>query len=127
MAGEPSLLLTTIDLEAVGLPEIMRGLGGTVDPGHTDQGRVSRGRCHVWVYLGVEEWEDGIPADIVAKLGGVARSGLTLIPSRGPGGDRLVLDVARAFAARWPAVLWNEVETLDLAELRQRLTGAFAA
>jgi hypothetical protein len=77
----------------------------------------------VWIYRGAESL-DNMPAtvadQIVAKLGAMPRGGLVLEPSRRPGTGRLVMDVARAFAERWPAVLWDiDTEILDLADLRR--------
>jgi hypothetical protein len=44
---------------------------------------------------------------------------LVLEPSRKPGTERLVMDIARAFAERWRAVFWDtDAEVLDLADLR---------
>lgn len=58
---------------------------------------------------------------IAAKLGAIPCTGLVLEPSRKPGTERLVMDVAKVFAERWRAVLWDiENEILDLADLRRR-------
>jgi hypothetical protein len=124
--GEPVVLLTAAEIDPAAFAEVLRCLGGTLDSDHADRGRVSRGRCHVWLYRGVDGLDD-IPAtvaeQIAAKLGALPRGGLVLEPSRQPGTDRLLIDLARAFAERWRAVLWDiETDILDLAELRRRST-----
>jgi hypothetical protein len=125
MMGEPVVLLTIAEIDTAGFAEVVRCLGGVVDANRADRGRISRGRCHVWLYLGAESFADIPPAvaeQIAAKLGAMPRTGWVLEPSRKPGTERLVIDVAKAFAERWRAVLWDiETDILDLADLR-RLT-----
>jgi hypothetical protein len=122
--GEPVILLTTAEIDTDEFAEILACLGGTLDPTEADRGRVSRGQCHVWIYRGAEHLDDTpatVADQIAAKLGAPPRSGLVLEPSRQPGTDRLVMDIARAFAERRQAVLWDtDSEVLDLADLRQR-------
>ncbi len=127
--GEPVVLLTTTEIDTAEFAEILVCLGGTLDPNNADKGRVSRGRCHVWIFRGAEGIDDDTPEivanQIVAKLGAPPCGGLVLEPSRKPGTERLVMDIARAFAERWRAVLWDtDAEVLDLADLRRRTAGA---
>lgn len=88
-----------------------------------DSGRVSRGRCHIWIYLNPEGFDD-IDADIeeqlVAKLGGSVKSSLVLELSDAPTTNTLAIEVAIAFATQWTAVLWDSgAGILDLEGLRR--------
>ena len=121
--GDPVILLTAAEIDTAAFAEIVACLGGTLDPDDADRGRVSRGRCHVWIYRDVEPLDDtpkNVVDQITAKLRAPPRGGLVLEPSRTPGTERLVMDIARAFAERWQAVLWDtDTKILDLADLRR--------
>jgi hypothetical protein len=121
--GDPVILLTAAEIDTAAFAEILACLGGTLDPDDADRGRVSRGRCHVWIYRDAERLDDtpeAVADQIAAKLGAPPRSGLVLEPSRQPGTERLVMDIARAIAERWQAVLWDtDTEILDFADLRR--------
>jgi hypothetical protein len=98
--GDPVVLLTTAEIDTAAFAGILACLGGTLDPDDADRGRVSRGQCHVWIYRDVERLDDtpkNVADQIAAKLGAPPHGGLVLEPSRQPGTERLVMDIARAF------------------------------
>ncbi len=121
--SDPYILLTASEIGINEFTGFLTQTGAFLDPDHADEGRVSRGHFHVWIYLNSESHDD-IDADIseqlAAKLGGLPKSSLVLELSRTHRADKLAIEVAIAFMKQWTAVLWDtNAQILDLRDLRQ--------
>jgi hypothetical protein len=121
--SDPFFIFTTMVIGKSEFATFLKKAGGVLDPDNPEHGRVSQGRRHVWIFLGIEGLdtllEDGIEL-VTDRLGGLPHSHIVLEPSRKPGTDAVVIDVAIAFAELWPAVLSDlDKMTLTLDDLRR--------
>lgn len=78
---------------------------------HEDQGRLSDGRRHVWILGGSDDLPSTLLDDgeaLTAVLGATPRSLVIAVMSRDPSAHGMGLEVAAAFARRWPAMLMED-------------------
>jgi hypothetical protein len=121
--SDPFFIFTTTAIGKSEFATFLEKAGGVLDSDDPEQGRVSQGRRHVWIFLDQESLNT-LPEDAVAliadKLGGPPRSEVVLELSNEPGTEALVIDVAITFAELWPAVLSDsERMALTLDDLRR--------
>jgi hypothetical protein len=108
--SEPVALFSTSTISPESFSSVLTSMGGTLDSASTSRGQVSREKGHVWLFLQSEDLttlSGEILEPVCAVLGGVPRTNIVLEIGRHPGSNELALEVARAFAERWPVVWYN--------------------
>ena len=108
--SEPVALFSTAAITSDAFSVVLASMGGSLDANCISQGRVSRDKRHVWLFLQSKDLTT-LPKEILdpvtRALGGIPRTNIVLETSRYPGSVEVALEVARAFAERWPVVMHN--------------------
>ncbi len=97
------------------LCEVILVGGGVLTPTSVSVGRISRGTCHIWIYLeeqeaflgtqDAEEQDNPVGWELVrTKLGAKPQSAIEVEVSRVPGSQQLAVNFAILCASRWPCV-----------------------
>jgi hypothetical protein len=121
-----NLILLTLDaIDDADFAAFLTAFGGVSHPGEVETGQVSRGRCHLWIFLSPQTLAEilEVLADaLVAKLGRLPLSCVVLELSRAQGTERLALEFSIAVAERWNAVPCDPKERLlTLDDMRRAL------
>jgi hypothetical protein len=124
--AEPVALISSERITQQDFATALTAIGAVIDPSDAAKARFSSGDMHVWLFRRDEElstFERPVMELITRGLGGAPQTCIIIEISRRPGSESLALEVACAFASRWPCVVYDlgrEVYTKqELAVLRQ--------
>lgn len=114
------VFLSTARLTEDDFADFLSGIGGVMDPGMRNRGRVSEDACHAWLFFAPEavgEVMEESGEAVTRVLGGPPASAIVAELSSIPNGRPVAFKAALAFAARWPRALIEVDDELMVASV----------